>query len=62
MCDLFFIAESNVGTYADDTTLYTCEKNLPDVQRKLEFQSLMQFCDDCLKANNGKSHIMLTAN
>ena len=41
MCDLFFIAESNVGTYADDTTLYACEKNLPDVQRKLEFQSLM---------------------
>ena len=40
-------------------------KNLPDAQRKLEFQSLIpfeQFCDDCLKANNGKSHIMLTTN
>ena len=28
MCDLFLLmSESNVGNYADDTTLYACEKN-----------------------------------
>ena len=35
MCDLFlFMSESNVTNYEDDTTLYACEKNLYDVQRK----------------------------
>ena len=29
MCDLFlFMTESNVANYADDTTLYTCEKTI----------------------------------
>ena len=28
LCDLFvFMAESNTESYADDTTLYVCEKN-----------------------------------
>ena len=64
MCDLFlFMSESNVANYADDTTLYTCEKKLYDVQRKLESESLILFewfHDNYLKANSGKSHVMLT--
>ena len=36
MCDLFLLmTESDVANYADDTTLYECEKKLSDVQRKL---------------------------
>ena len=64
MCDLFlFMSESNVANYADDTTLYACEKNLPGVERKLESESLILFNwfqDYYLKANSGKSHVMLT--
>ena len=56
MCDLFlFISGSNVVNYADDTTLYTCEKRLNDVQRKLESESLILFegfHDNYLKANS----------
>ena len=63
--DLFlFMAECNVAYYADDTTLRACEKELSDVQRKLESESLILFewfrGDSYLKANSGKSHIMLT--
>ena len=64
MCDLFLcMSESNVANYADDTTQYACEKNLYDVQRKLQAESLIlfkQFHDNYLKANSGKSHVMLT--
>ena len=50
--------------YRDDTTLYACEKKLYDVKRKLESESLILFelfHDNYLKANSGKSHVMLTA-
>ena len=49
--------------YADDSTLAACEKILYDVQRKLESESLILFGwfhDNYLKANSGKSHVMLT--
>ena len=57
------MVEFNVANYADDTTLHACEKKLSDVQRNLQSESLILFeCfrDNYLKANNGKSHIMLT--
>ena len=64
MCDLFlFMSESNIANYADDTTLYACEKNLHDVQRKLESESLILFewfQDNYLKANSAESQVMLT--
>ena len=63
MCDLsLFMSEFNVENYVDDTTLYACEKNLHDLQRKLEPESfilLEWFYDNYLKANSGKSHVML---
>ena len=66
MCDFFlFMFESNVANYADDTALYVGEKKLYDVQRKLDSESLILFewfHDNYLKANSGKSHVMLTTN
>ena len=37
------MSESNVENDADDTTLYACGKNLHEVQRKLESESLILF-------------------
>ena len=57
MCDLFlFMSKSNVANYADDTTLYACEKKLYDVQRRLEPESLILFewfHNNNLNANSG---------
>ena len=57
------MSKSNVANYADDSTLRACEKNLFDVQRKLESESLILFKwfhDNYLKADSGKSHVILT--
>ena len=36
MCHLFlFMAESDIVNYAYNTTLYACQKNLFDIQKKL---------------------------
>ena len=37
------MAESNVTNYANHATLYAFEKKFPDVQRKLESESLILF-------------------
>ena len=62
MCDNFlFMSESNVANYADDTTLYACEKKLYDVQRKFESESLILFewfQDNYLKVYSVKSHVI----
>ena len=64
MCDLFLLAtESNIASYADDRSLYACEKSLFYVQSKLQSESLILFKwfrDNYLKANTGESHVMLT--
>ena len=42
-----------------------CEKNLHNMHRKLESECLMLFGlfhNNYLKANSGKSHVMLTTN
>ena len=55
--------ESNVANCVDDTSLYACEKKLYDAQRKLASESLILFewfHDNYLKANSGKSYVMLT--
>ena len=57
------MSESNVANYADDKTLYACEKKLYDVKIRFESESLILFewfHDNYLKANSGKSHVMLT--
>ena len=57
------MSKSNVTNYADDITLYPCEKNLYDVQRKLESESLILFewlHDNYFKADSGKAHFRVT--
>ena len=56
------MSESNVANYTDNTTLYACEKTFYDKQRKLESESSILFewfYDNYLKANSGKSYVML---
>ena len=38
-----FRAESDIANYADGTTLYVCQKNLFDMQRKLQSKSTKLF-------------------
>ena len=62
MWSFLFMSESNAANYANDTNLHACEKKFYDVQRKLESQSWIPFDwfnDNYLKANSGKSHVML---
>ena len=59
--NFLFMSESNVANYADDTTLYACEKKLYDVQRKFESGSLILFewfQNNYLKVYSGKSHVI----
>ena len=64
ICDLFFFAE-DVTSYADDTTPYSNGKNLATVLQNIETKE-MEVCNwffmTCLKANPGKSQLLLTSN
>ena len=66
MINLFYECEdSNVTSYANDTTPYSCATDIPSVE--LEVQSsatklFLWFKNDHLKANPGKSHILLSTN
>ena len=58
----FFLKEANLGVYADDSTLYACNKNLETV-----FCNIRQECfilsnwvyDNYMVLNPGKCHVML---
>ena len=43
MPERFYIAESNMADYANDSTLYKCETNLIEVRAKIETESLKVF-------------------
>ena len=66
MINLFYECEdSNVASYADDTTLYSCATDIPSLP--LEVQAFATklfrwFKNNHLKANPGKSHILLGTN
>ena len=58
-----FMSEANVASYVVIRLYMRVKKNLHDVQRKLESESLILFelfHDNYLKANSGKSQVMLT--
>ena len=61
MIDPFYECEdSNVASYADDTTPYSCATDIPSVA--LQTSATKLFCwfkNNHLKANPGKSHILL---
>lgn len=40
---LFFITQSNIANYEDDTIVYECEENVIEVQIKTETESLKVF-------------------
>ena len=65
MTDLFYECEdSNVASYADDTTPYSCATDIPSVALELQASATKRFRwlkNNHLKANPGKSHILLSS-
>ena len=56
---------SNVASYADDTTPYSCATDIPSVALELQASATKLFHwfkNNHLKANTGKSHILLSTN
>ena len=64
--NLFYECEdSNVASYADDTTPYSCATDIPSVALELQASAtklFLWFKNNHLKANPGKSHILLSTN
>ena len=65
MIDLFYECEdSSVASYADDTTPYSCATDIPSVALELQASAtklFLWFKNNHLKANPGKSHILLSS-
>ena len=66
MINLFYECEdSNVASYADDTTPYSCATDIPSLPLEVQASATKLFHwfkNNHLKANPGKSHIMLGTN
>ena len=64
ICDLFFfVNDTYVANYADDTTLYIAEDTIPEVIEALENCSKVLFTwfqNNGMKANSDKSHLILS--
>ena len=65
MADLFYKCEdSNVASYADDTTLYSGATDIPSVALESQVSAtelFRWFKNNLLKDNPGKSHILLSS-
>ena len=63
MNGLFWVnEETNACNFADDTTLYVCDKNLNKVIGKLErdsFRTITWFEDNYMKLNADKCHLLV---
>ena len=60
-CHFFFVENSDLSTYADDSTLYSCGSNLEDVKQTLrgDFQIVTKwFYENNVVLNSGKCHFM----
>ena len=56
------IQDTDICNYADDTTIYTCDKNLDSVIARLENDSntiIQWFADNFMKLNIDKCHLMV---
>ena len=66
MINLFYECEdSNVASYADNTTPYSCATDIPSLLLEVQASATKLFhCfkNNHLKANSGKSHILLGTN
>ena len=64
LTDLFYeFEDSNIANYADDTIPYACRENIKVVISQLQslaFRLLKWFENSHMKANPGKSHILLS--
>ena len=59
---LLFIQNSDICNYADDTAIYSCDKNLDNITHKLESDSnvaLQWFADNFMKLNADKCHLLV---
>ena len=57
-----FIKKSNICNFADENTLYSCDKNLLHIKENLTFEMkniLLLFRTNSLKANAGKFQLMI---
>ena len=61
--DLFlFVNDSNICSYADDTTIYVCDRNNENVINRLENEAQILsewFQNNCMKLNGDKCHLMI---
>ena len=66
MINLFYECEySNVASYADDTTPYSCATDIPSLPLEVQASAtklFRWFKNNHLKANPAKSHILLSTN
>ena len=66
MINLFYECEdSNVASYADDTTPYSCATDIPSLPLEVQASAtklFRWFKNNHLKANPGKYHILLSTN
>ena len=66
MIDLFYeCQDSSIENYADDTTPYSCATDMTSVAMELQAYAtklFLWFKKNHLKANPGKSHILLSSN
>ena len=62
LCDMFFIIDTtDIPSYADDRTPYSVEKSQCDRETKLQKASVKRcksFCENDMKANQGKWHFL----
>ena len=59
---LLFIQNSDICNYADDTTIYSCDKSLDNITHKLENDcnvALKWFADNFMKLNADKCHLLV---
>ena len=59
---LLFIQNSDICSYADDTIIYSCDKNLDNITHKLENDcnvALQWFADNFMKLNADKCHLLV---
>ena len=59
---LLFIQNSDICNYADDTTIYSCDRNLDNITHKLENDcnvALKWFADNFMKLNADKCHLLV---
>ena len=66
LIDLFLECEGNNNdSYADDTTPYSCAEDMSSVITELQRNARRFSCDfenNHMKANPGKSHVLLSSN